>query len=251
MAVKLRSIFVRIAICDDDGIFVTELNKILTEAVTPQIVTEQFTDSDALVSRHIADSFDVVFLDIELGKNLNGVDVCRKLCSINDSTKVIYVTAYTEKFIEEIYLKNSNACGIIPKPVNAERIIRMLDKAAAEINEDEPQYIHLTDSGSKYVLPVRSITYLESHLHHVTVFTDDKVYRCYKKLQDFEYLSDFEFLHCHKSYIVNMSRISHTEKESFVLDNGVSVPISRSHRQSAKERFMNFLSGKINTSDID
>ena len=61
---------------------------------------------------------DVAFLDIEMA-GMNGVELAKKLKSINPLINIIFVTGYTEYALDAY---NIHASGYLTKPVNAEKI---------------------------------------------------------------------------------------------------------------------------------
>ena len=54
-------------------------------------------------------------------------------------------------------------------------------------------------------------------------------------------LSDPRFIKCHKSYIVNMSCVTNITQKEFILEGGVSVPISRNLFGQVKNGYFDYM----------
>lgn len=49
------------------------------------------------------------------------------------------------------------------------------------------------------------------------------------------------FVRCHQSFWVNLKHVRTMGNNKFTMDNGTSVPISRTYLQEAKQRFLHVL----------
>jgi DNA-binding LytR/AlgR family response regulator len=49
------------------------------------------------------------------------------------------------------------------------------------------------------------------------------------------------FIQCHKSFLVNLDRVSSMEHKFFVMDNGEHVPISRGRAEETRKNFFESL----------
>ncbi len=109
----------------------------------------------------------------------------------------------------------------------------------AEASQD---YICKTKT-SVYKIKIKDIYYLKIRGHHITVHTENGIYRKYGTLhQEFSLLSPYGFLKCSQSCIVAPSKISRIEHDTIILCNHDRLHISRTctakiltsfHRSSA------------------
>ncbi len=93
----------------------------------------------------------------------------------------------------------------------------------------------------KYVqIPVDSILYLEVLNHDLTVHTPAKDYTVRMTFsQIFKELPPSRFVRCHKSYAVNLARISHFSRtEGVTLDCRVTLPLGRKYFDEFRSRFI-------------
>ena len=47
-----------------------------------------------------------------------------------------------------------------------------------------------------------------------------------------------DFFRCHRSYLVHLGHVRGIDKNDFLMDNGMKVPISLPNRQPARQRLM-------------
>ena len=91
-------------------------------------------------------------------------------------------------------------------------------------------------------IPVDSILYLEVLNHNLTVHTILKDYTVRMTFsQIFEKLPPSRFARCHKSYAVNLARISHFSRtEGVTLDCHVTLPLGKKYFDEFWCRFAEF-----------
>lgn len=102
---------------DDRKIFLAGALPILEE-VMPNAIITGFTRPSEAIEYAKTNSVALAFLDIEMGKT-NGLDLCRKLLTINPRTNVVYLTAYTEYAFDAW---STGASGFTLKPITAEGV---------------------------------------------------------------------------------------------------------------------------------
>ena len=76
------------------------------------------------------ESPDIVFLDIQLADNTNGIEVLRKAREISPDTKVIMMSAYKEEYGMQTH--EMGAYGFLRKPFRADDLSKLLDKIFKE-----------------------------------------------------------------------------------------------------------------------
>lgn len=184
---------------------------------------------------------DIVFMDIDLGNIKNGIDYAEEFMKLSPSTKIIYITAYTDKFIHELFIKSSNISGFLTKPVQREYLIAMLEKVNKNTEVNHSKRIAVSFQGVISKIDEDKILYVESDKHIIKIFTENKVFTSYEKLSDFQKRLSSAFVFSHKSFIVNMDKIKTLNSNSIILENDMIVPVSRSKYQECKESYLNYL----------
>ena len=117
----------KILLVDDEELQLIRLEN-ACKKVIPDSEFFSFTNPLKVVESNI--NFDLAFLDIEM-PGLNGIQLAKKLKSINPKIKVIFVTAYNNYALEAYRVHVS---GYITKPVNENKIKTEIDELDNVIN---------------------------------------------------------------------------------------------------------------------
>lgn len=85
-----------------------------------------------------------------------------------------------------------------------------------------------TKSGN-YRIAIKDIIYIESDLRTVNIFTANETYYCYERLDIIEkQLTNFDFIRCHQSYLVQADHIICYDNHTLQLKGtNFPVPVSR------------------------
>ncbi|MGH9499212.1 MAG: LytR/AlgR family response regulator transcription factor [Terriglobales bacterium] len=186
---------------------------------------------------------DLVFLDIQMPK-LDGFEV---LELIGTDRAVVFVTAYDEYAIRAFDI---HAVDYLLKPFSAERFETALQRARGRLGGTLPAPIELSSSarppsqplerivvrdGSRvFIIPVAKLDYAEAQDDYVALATEGKKHLKQQTISSLESALDpSRFLRIHRSYIVNLEKVTKVEPYSkdnhvVVLSNGTQLPVSRS-----------------------
>ena len=183
---------------------------------------------------------DIILMDLELEEAGNGIDLTAKIRKSNPETVFIYVTAYTEKFVQDAFLNSKNVAGFLVKPIQKEYFSKAIDKAKKILLKTR-KTIHITPiKGGYTALNEDEILYIESTAHNATYFTDEEEYTVVGKLSDILKILSRSFEQCHKSFIVNMDRVKSIEPKSVIMDTGKNIPLSYNKRENFKIKYMEY-----------
>ena len=95
------------------------------------------------------------------------------------------------------------------------------------------------------VLPLDQIWYIESRNHTVEVWGAREAQTFWARLSQVEeLLPPGHFCRCHNSFLVNLEHVAQVGRREVLLDDGRSVPVSRSYSESAQEQFVRYLNMK-------
>lgn len=117
----------RILLVDDEELQLIRLEN-ACKKVMPDSEFFSFTNPMKVMESNI--NFDLAFLDIEM-PGLNGIQLAKKLKSINPKIKIIFVTAYNNYALDAYRV---HASGYITKPVNENKIKVEIDELDNVIN---------------------------------------------------------------------------------------------------------------------
>lgn len=107
----------KILLVDDEELQLTRLLGAV-KAVLPKAELLSYSNPIKALEENKENKIDLAFLDIEM-PICNGIQLAKKLKSINPLIKVIFVTAYNDYALEAYRL---HASGYISKPVNVEKV---------------------------------------------------------------------------------------------------------------------------------
>lgn len=232
-----------IALCDDDSISIEYLSSLCRNIALINSITSYTSPDLLLADIHTGSAFDVILMDIDFETQKNGIDYAEEIYHANPSARIIYITGYTERFAQNIFLKKSALTGFIIKPAQKDILEHLLQKAYNEINQDRCNLVCILGKGEIESIPCSTITYLESSGHKVLIHTEKghDAYSVYERLSSFSKKLPESFLQCHKSYIINMDKIRRIDKKEIYLLDGSHIGISKSHVGMVKEHYLQYM----------
>lgn len=236
----------RVAICDDEKKCLEYLKDRLEK--NSKISYIHMVD-DIVDLRNIIEEkehFDIVFMDIEWNEHHEtGINFARQIHNNAPATQIIYVTGYNDKFSQDIFMEEVNLCGYLVKPVEEERLNYLVDKAYNAIQFFETEKLLLETKKGSFAIPYRAIRYAESTGHQVTFYTGKEAVSFYEKLDVIKKQFPDYFVHCHKSYLVNMNEIRRIEGHELVLRDDSHIPVSKTRYAAVKEQFFNYIKSSM------
>lgn len=183
---------------------------------------------------------DLMFVDINM-PDLNGMDFVK---SLSNPPIIIFTTAYSEYALEGFKV---NAIDYLLKPIDYGDFLKAANKARERFNikEDVVSQVKIDDNflfiKSEYkILRINfsEIIYIESMQEYIRINIENQSpvmsLMSLKKIESF--LPNQLFMRVHRSYIVNLKKITMIERNRIVFDK-VYIPISEQY----KIQFQDFL----------
>ena len=176
---------------------------------------------------------DLIFLDIEMPE-LNGIEVLR---SMIHPPKVILTTAYSEYALESY---NYGVVDYLLKPIKIERFLKAINKVSTnslkeDKTEDISKNLQIKHDGIPVNITFSSILYIQSFGNYLKIFTDARMYLVSETLIKILTLLSKDFQRTHKSYIINMSRVTKATRTHLLIENN-SVPVSAMYKVAVFEK---------------
>jgi len=196
--------------------------------------------SNAVEARNILDTHDVelMFLDIEMPYE-NGVDMLEK---IEHKPEIIFITAQTKHAIKAF---EYDAIDYIVKPVDLERLNSSVKKAKRRIfgnvtnipHEENEEFVLIKKNRQTQKVLYRDIGYIEGSSSYITYCTiQGKITTTGILKQVEETLNPEVFVRVHRSYLVNIKKVTKICSQEVVIRNTV-IPLSRKYKKEVKEIF--------------
>lgn len=187
---------------------------------------------------------DILFLDVEMPV-LSGFDVLAKLNKPN--FEIIFITAYSEYAIEAF---QHSAIGYVLKPIDNDDLKLAVNNALKNISAKNSilknttllELLTKNSTAKKISIPtskgfsfvsLNTILYFEGYNGYTKIhlINHTEIVSSYN-IGKFEKMLNTSFFKCHKSYIINLEKVTAFENEGYVvLENTSRVPISRTKRK--------------------
>lgn len=231
-----------IAICDDEKAQRELIDQFVREWADNRNIKINillFESSEQFWFYWIEDeAIDLILLDIQMG-NQNGIELARKIRETDKKMQIVFVTGITE-YITQGY--DVEALHYLVKPIEKNKLFQCLDKAANKAKNEGRKILLETKQGMVRIT-IQDIWYLEAFGHQCMIYTKDAAYEIRESIGKLNESNGFEkeaFIMCHRSYLVNLKYVSRIEKDSMILDDGRTVPISRNSYKKVVQKFIDF-----------
>jgi two-component system LytT family response regulator len=234
---------IKIAIVDDEELARKLLREYLGSCEDVEIIAECANGFEAV--KAVTDlKPDLLLLDIQMPR-LDGFEV---LELVGREVNVIFVTAYDKYALRAFEV---HAVDYLLKPFSLDRLREALKRARVRLEGKQPmpakelvaaarvpgshlERIAIRDGANVFVIPVSKIDYVEAQDDYVSFRSEGKSLLKQQTLAEVENVLDpAQFVRIHRSYILNIDRLSKLElyaKDSHaaILRDGSRLPVSRS-----------------------
>ncbi|MDY8136133.1 LytTR family DNA-binding domain-containing protein [Aquimarina sp. 2201CG5-10] len=237
----------------DDEPLASSLIKDYIKKLHPTLTVAGVCNSAIEAQNYLSkNEIDVLFMDIEM-PNINGIDFLR---AFNNPPYTVITTAYSE-FAATSYELN-NVVDYLIKPIAFERFVKTANRLITTINKDnnaskgtnsynnislpetkekKNNYIFLKQDGKIIKVDHSNIRYIESFGEYAKFFTEES--RVVSRLALSKILATLpstQFIRIHRSYIINISFVTHLEGNQVVMGD-TAIPVSR----GKKDELLNFI----------
>lgn len=225
-----------IGLCDDEKHIHEKVKKLVKEhAGEAGIVYEMihfYSAKELLASK---DELDVLLLDIDMPE-MDGIEAAHCLKKRGISYKIIMLTAMEKRYKEAFKI---NAFRFVTKPIVETEFYEALDEASKRKPGMEHEKVY-ADGIAREVMQ-RDMMYLMADRDVSLIFTKSAEYQSEVSLRKWmERLDGSLFFQCHKSYIVNLDKITSFQKNIVILESGEKVPVSRRKRIELENAYMEY-----------
>lgn len=237
----------RIAVIDDERPARSELKYLLGQCEPDAEIVEAASGEEflELIDR---DSFDVCFLDIDLG-GINGTTAASMLKQRRPDVPVVFATAYRDYAVKAFEI---GAADYLLKPFDYERVKKAMERLKEQLKEkpQAPGYeinkIMVNAGTSFHVVDASKIVYIETEKRSCKIhMADGSFYLQNESLNNYENtLRKCRFFRIHKSYLINLDyvmemQVSYNNGYCVRLKNYESecLPIGRSQVKEFRQIF--------------
>lgn len=182
---------------------------------------------------------DLMFVDINM-PDLNGMDFVK---SLNKAPKVIFTTAYSEYAIEGFKV---DAVDYLLKPIGYSDFLKASEKAKERFFSDKKdlasiqnneQFLFIKSEYKILRIDFNTIKYIEGMRDYIRIHLEGQkpimTLVAMKSIK--EHLSDDLFMQVHRSYIVNLKKITTIERNRIIFDGNVYIPVSEQYKKAFQD----------------
>lgn len=235
--------FFRVAVCEDNKFFREKLKQIIedySKMNNLRIEVQVYGTGEELLDDYNKKFFNILFLDIDMGENLSGIQIAKKVRELDQDVVIIFATAFEEFALDAFQV---SAMQYLLKPIKVGQVTELLDKALRQIevnaaqNLREKQSIMIETVDGIQNLLIDDIIYIHKHRNHVIYHTELEEYYCYDTMKELrKRLNPVEFVQVNQGEIVNWSKVVSAGRDKVVLED-MEFSVSRKYQQEVKDRY--------------
>ena len=226
---------IRIAVCDDEVIFVRCLRDMVEALFEKQGMEFQcfvYTSAPELIRAHRKEEFQLLFLDIDMPE-MSGMELAAEIRAMNSAAALIFVSSHSDFVFESFqfqpfrFLRKEWLAGQTARLVLDDK--RIVTKKLVEV------------------------VYFFSIRHHIYLVTLEETAELSAREYTLEKLEEqfsrSGFLRIHKSYLLNYRYVYHIGNDTVELTPHRLKKLPLSHRRSAavRKRYQYFMRGEDDT----
>lgn len=182
---------------------------------------------------------DLMFVDINM-PDLSGMEFVK---SLSNPPKVIFTTAYREYAFEGFKV---DAADYLVKPIAYAEFLKSVDKTRERFFSDQnvvetvknnDEFLFIKSEYKIIRINYNDILYVEGMRDYVRIHLENQkpvmALMSIKKMQ--EHLPEVDFMRVHRSYIVNLTKISTIERNRIIFEGKVYIPISDQYKDAFQQ----------------
>ena len=216
----------KIAICEDNATDRRVLTRYVREsfaALGQKVELFTYENGEDLLADSKKHSFSILFSDIGL-PGQNGIEVALKLRKSGSKAAFVFTTV-TQEYMAQSY--SVWAVHYLVKPVTFEEVDEAARRALS-LSNGEDKTVDILVARHTETIPLSDIYYIEGSNRQCIVCTSTGNYTPYVSVKEMlQKLDDERFVHCHRSYIVNMDHVIGVRQDRAVVRGDILIPIRR------------------------
>ena len=218
-------------IVDDTKAARAAIKQLITQVDFLELLTEFDNGVDAFNFLKKED-VDLIFLDVEM-PNMSGIEFLK---SLEKRPIVILNTAKKEYAAEAFEL---NVADYLVKPLTLPRFLtatnrakEIFDSKSHSVDTTEKEYIFIRANGVLTKVQIKDIQYIQALGDYVNIYAEDKRHTVHLNLRAIEEKLPAElFYRIHRSYLINIDKITSIEKETAYIVKH-PIPIGEAYKSA-------------------
>lgn len=230
-----------IAICEDEACYREALESAIARWADacghPDVSVRAFPSSeDLLECWQRGMPIDLLFTDIQIPGELDGMALARRIRERDAHMSIVFVTHYAHYVFDGYAVQ---ALRYLQKPVSDQALFSCLELAFRQFQALHTQSPVLSTPEARLVLRHAELRFVEVRSHYLLFSTEgQQAARVRARLSEFlDRLPTPPFVQCHRSYVVNLAHIRRFTRNSLLLTNGQTLPVSQTHYPALSAAF--------------
>jgi two-component system LytT family response regulator len=236
---------IRCVAIDDEPLAVKKIAGYILKVPFLELVAECRSAAEAM---SIMDKNDIqlLFIDINM-PDISGMELVK---SLTNKPYVVFTTAYSEYAVEGFQV---DAIDYLLKPITFSNFLKAANKVKnlMELTSNSQKESVKTSANHLFVksdfklirIELNDIKYIESQHEYIKIhlINSNPVMTQLSLKSMEEQLPSDRFMRIHRSYIVNLAKVSMIERNRIVFDGKVYIPVSEQY----KEKFQEYIDGNF------
>ena len=186
---------------------------------------------------------EIFILDIALGA-CSGISLAQEILTFIPDAQIIFMSGY-DTYYEDVY--DVSHIYFLQKPVKEEALQKALKLAQERLLAAKKACFYVENKSGRFVVPYGKIFTFEKQNRRIILRGKEGTEICsfYGKFEEILPQLPAYFCRCHNGIIVNMEKTAKISKNSFIMQDGQYVAISRRHRHTSLCAFASYTFQKI------
>lgn len=242
----------RVAICDDDKLFISYMKRIIKEAKEKEkyeFKVYEYLSGEELIQDFEANiQYDLLILDMQLG-GMDGDETAKHFRSRYPNTVLVFCSGVFQPTVKSFKV---TPFRYLLKSYSETQFVREMKEILREVEKnfhDSCILGHYRNTSIKVRLG--NVLYIENAKRGSRVIVDPKSEEANFEGQILidEKLNELsnrftELVFAHSSYIVNITHVENVKRNELLLDSGESLSISRAYHKTFREAFTKSIANK-------
>ncbi len=224
---------------DDEPLAVKKIAGYIQKIPFLELVAECRSASEAMpiISQN---EIQLLFIDINM-PDINGMDFVKSLAN---PPYIVFTTAYSEYAVEGFqveavdYLLKPISFGNFLKAANkVKNLIELTTNSQKESLSTTANHLFVKSEYKLIRIELDDIKYIESQHEYIKIYliNSNAVVTQISMKNIEEQLPSDRFMRVHRSFIVNLARVSVIERNRIVFDDKIYIPISEQYKEKFQE----------------
>lgn len=227
----------KIAICDDEKAQIEATVTCLEDYMIDRRISIDYEcfESYAPLKERL-EEYDVFILDYQVPE-ISGIEFAKALREkYGEEKTVIFLTSFTEIVYESFEVRTHR---FLIKPIDKDKFYEALDSYFKTNSLSKKIFIKVF--GKTQVVNLDEVIYVEASRKDVYLTKDDDRIKYHKTISELEStLEPLGFFKCHRSFLVNLKRVTKFNSKTVFIDNGETISMGSGKFADFNKAYLRF-----------